>query len=421
MLSPAPIHVIGMHPGSLHLPEGTERIAATADVLVGGKRLLAAHALACSPDEPSCPSIQVPISGPLGMVIKKIQLEYAAGRKVVVLADGDPLYFGFAKRLIKEFGADNVQVHPSLTCVQLAAARLNLTWRRMAVVSLHGREDHAPLFAAMMRTDTVAVFTDQKNDPPAIAKALLDKGAADHDMTVLEDLGTPQERIRAMRPEEAWDLELSPLNLVLIQRRYPPEHPPRLDLPDHLFLTEAELITKRPVRAAGLACLGIEPEDTVWDLGSGSGAVAIEAAGLARYGRVVAVERNRRRAAAIRENVRRTGAWLVDVVRGEMPGCLEALPAPDRIFLGGGLGGPSNQGNRLMETACERLRPRGRLVIHCILLDTLHTAKQHIQDLGWHFGMTQIQASTADHLAGDLRFKAENPVFILWAEKPDLR
>ena len=120
----------------------------------------------------------------------------------------------------------------------------------------------------------------------------------------------------------------------------------------------------------------------------------------------------------IRENIRRTGAWLVDTVLGTMPDILTDLPEPDRIFIGGGLGGDSNQDTTLLKVACDRLKPRGRMVVHCILLDSLHTAKDQFKSMGWHFGVTQLQASATDSLAGDLRFKAQNPVFVLWAEKP---
>jgi precorrin-6Y C5,15-methyltransferase (decarboxylating) len=97
-----------------------------------------------------------------------------------------------------------------------------------------------------------------------------------------------------------------------------------------------------------------------------------------------------------------------------MPDCLVELPDPDRVFIGGGLG----QDNAVLEEACRRLKSGGRLVIHCILLDTLFRAKGHLESLGWNFGVTQLSASTTDRLAGDMRFRAQNPVFILWAEKP---
>jgi precorrin-6Y C5,15-methyltransferase (decarboxylating) len=133
---------------------------------------------------------------------------------------------------------------------------------------------------------------------------------------------------------------------------------------------------------------------------------------------VYAVERDKTRAAMIRENQRRTGAWMVEVVHGTMPDCLAPLPDPDRIFIGGGLGGESNQGAGLLQTACDRLKSGGRMVLHCILLDTLLEARASMEKQGWQFGVTQLQANASDRLAGDLRFKAQNPVFILWAKKP---
>lgn len=409
-----PVRIIGLPPGSL-VPSGSAAEAlAGADLVVGGKRLLAA-----------CPDGLIPahahrlaITGPLKPVIETIRKGARKGRRVVVLADGDPLFYGIGKRLGEELGRENLRIEPSLSTVQLAAARLALPWQDMDFVSLHGRDDYAPLYAALVRADLIAVFTDAVNTPAEVARALQERGADCFTMTVLENLGAPDERIRPLALWETWGMEFSPLNLVVLERQYPPEIPLSLGIPDHFYLHQKNLITKLPVRAAGLAHLGVAPDSTVWDLGAGCGSVAIEASHLARRGRVFAVERNKTRAAMIRENIRRTGAWLVDVVLGDMPGALDGLPEPDRIFIGGGLGGESNQDSALLDTACRKLRPRGRIVVHCILLDSLHTAKAHFQARGWHFGVTQLQASATDSLAGDLRFKAQNPVFVLWAEKP---
>ena len=212
-------------------------------------------------------------------------------------------------------------------------------------------------------------------------------------MTVLEDLGTPNEQIRPLALHETWGMDFSPLNLVILERLYPPEIELTLGIPDHFYLHQRNLITKLPVRATGLAYLNIEPSSTIWDLGAGSGSVSIEASHLARRGRVFAVERNKTRTAMIRENIRRTGAWLVDTVLGDLPDCLDDLPDPDRIFIGGGLGGPANENSTLLVKACDRLKPRGRIVVHSILLDTLHAAKDYFQSQGWPFGVTQLQVS----------------------------
>ncbi|WP_207264129.1 precorrin-6y C5,15-methyltransferase (decarboxylating) subunit CbiE [Desulfovibrio sp. Huiquan2017] len=409
-----PVRIIGLPPGSL-VPSGSASAAlAGADLVVGGKRLLSA-----------CPNELIPahahrlaITGPLKPIIETVRKTANKGRKVVVLADGDPLFYGIGKRLGEELGRENLIIEPSLSTVQLAAAKLALPWQDMDFVSLHGRDDYAPLYAALVRADLIAVFTDAVNTPAEVARALQERGADCFTMTVLENLGAPDELIRPLTLWETWGMEFAPLNMVILERQYPPEIPLSLGIPDHFYLHQKNLITKLPVRAAGLAHLGVAPDSTVWDLGAGCGSVAIEASHLARRGRVFAVERNKTRAAMIRENIRRTGAWLVDVILGDMPEALKDLPEPDRIFIGGGLGGESNQDTALLDTACRKLRPRGRIVVHCILLDSLHTAKDHFQAQGWHFGVTQLQASATDSLAGDLRFKAQNPVFVLWAEKP---
>jgi precorrin-6Y C5,15-methyltransferase (decarboxylating) len=403
-----PVHVVGLRPGALTPPPGVEDILCRAQVLVAGRRLLEAAPRCCQPER------TISISGPLASILDDVHRERAAGKRVVVLADGDPLFFGLGKRLIEHLGAERVAVHPNLCTLQMAAARVGLPWNDVRVVSLHGRADFTPLFAALARFERIAVFTDPERTPVSIAEALLDRGVVDAQLIVLENLGGPGETARRMRLEEAWDASFSDLNLVLVERTAPPEIPLQLGIPDHYYFHEKGLITKLAVRATGLAVLGVMPDSVVWDLGAGCGSVAIEASHLAHEGRVFAAEREPRRAAMIRENVRRIGAWLVETVPGEMPETLVELPDPDRVFIGGGLG----RDTRVLAHACRRLKPGGRLVIHAVLLDTLMRAKEYLHTHNWNFGITQLQASTAERLGGDFILRAQNPVFIIWADKP---
>lgn len=408
-----PVIILGMLPGSLDLDTQSRTLLKEAALVAGGRRLLAA----CPAD--LCPEAErLTITSPLDSVVETIGTVAGSGKRVVVLADGDPLFFGIGNRLARELGRENVWVRPSLSTVQLAAARLGVAWEETAFISLHGRNDYTPLYSALVHSDTIAVFTDRENGPAEVAKAMLQRGADGFTMTVLEDLGTDREQVRQLGLQETWGMEFSPLNIVFLEREYPPELTLHLGIPDHYYLHQRGLITKLPIRAAGLSLLAVEGQSVVWDLGAGCGSVAIEASHLARAGNVYAVERNKTRAAMIRENQRRTGAWMVEVVHGDMPGCLADLPDPDRIFIGGGLGGESNQESDLLDVACHRLKAGGRMVLHCILLDTLLSAREHLEKAGWQFGVTQLQANSSDRLAGDLRFKAQNPVFILWAEKP---
>lgn len=408
-----PIRVLGLVPGSLQLPQGSEIELAKATLLAGGRRLLDSLPEGAAPE-----ADRLVIASPLKKVVRRIGKEAESGGHVVVLADGDPLFFGIGNMLGRFLGRENLLVTPAVSTLQMAAARLGVPWERTLPISLHGRDDLTPLFGALVRADTIAVFTDEHNDPAAVARAMLERGADGFTMTVLENLGTEQESVRRIDLEDTWGMSFDPLNIVFLEREYPPEVPLRLGIPDHFYFHQRGLITKLPVRAAGLAMLAVTPGATVWDLGSGCGSVAIEASHLVVEGHVIAVERDRTRAAMIRENQRRMGAWLVEVVNDTLPDCLDRLPDPDRVFIGGGLGGESNRDTDLLKAVAERLRPGGRIVAHCILLDTLHQAKAFFMERDWLFGVTQLQANEADRLAGDMRFKAANPVFVLWAEKP---
>jgi precorrin-6Y C5,15-methyltransferase (decarboxylating) len=194
-----------------------------------------------------------------------------------------------------------------------------------------------------------------------------------------------------------------------------PEFPARLGLPDDCFAREKNLITKGPIRAAGLARLGVCAADTVWDLGAGSGAVSMEAASFLPAGGVWAVEADETRAGLIRENRRRTGACLVKVVQGRAPACLDGLPDPDRVFIGGGL----SRDEGVLETAWSRLKPGGRLVAHLTLLGSLERIRQFVLEQNAAHEVDMIQASQGAKLAGDVHLSALNPIFILSASKPE--
>ena len=170
-------------------------------------------------------------------------------------------------------------------------------------------------------------------------------------------------------------------------------------------------MTKATARAAAIAALRLEAGHTLWDLGAGSGSVSLEAAALLPFGRVFAVERLPARAEMIFANRRNCGAWQVEIVEGESPACLADLPDPDRIFIGGGIKGS-------LPAACARLKPGGRLIINCVLQSSLQSALDHLTGLGWPVESVLLQASQGEPLGESFHFTAQNPVFILAAEKP---
>ncbi len=401
------VAVVGLGLGQPRLDDAAEEAVARADVLVGGARQLAAFA--------DHPGQRIPIAAPLSQALDAMAAARDAGLRLVVLADGDPLYFGIGRALLNRFGPDALVFYPNVTAVAAAAARLKRPWQDLAVASLHGRQDFTPLFAALSQSGAAMAYTDAANTPAIIAASVLDRAGDVFTATVLENLGLPDERVRHLSLAEAASLEFSPLNLIYLERTRPPEVPLALGLADHALLRQDAVFTKAPVRAVSLAALSPRPGHVIWDIGAGTGTVALEASLLNAGGPVLAVERDPDRHALLARNIQRTGALTVRPVLGQAPDCFGHLPDPDRVFVGGGL----SEHPGLLAAMGSRLRPGGRLVANTVLLGSLERAMAELVRLGFSTTLTQVQASLSTPLAGDVRLRAGNPVFILAAAKDD--
>lgn len=400
-----PIEVIGLGMGGSLSRSEMERIV-SADMLAGGARLLERFA--------HLPSERVILASPLSAALDRIGQARDRGERVVVLADGDPLFFGIGTTLVERFGREALHFTPGVSAVQAACARIGLAWNDLPAVSMHGRSDPGPVLAALASKGRAAVYTDNENTPASVARLLIERGLAGAAVWVLEELGAPGERVRRFSATEAAREEFSPLNLVIVEAEKTPDGPPMLGRADASYDKQEGLITKWPARACALAMLRLPRDGVLWDVGAGCGSVGIEACSLMPLGRVFAVERDPGRHTSIRENIRRSGAWQVKAVKGEAPEAFIGLDDPDRVFVGGSLGG----GTAALAEACRRLKPGGRIVANTVLLGSLNLAVGHFQGLGWVLETTQIQASHGSPLAADLHLVADNPVFIIAADKP---
>jgi len=400
-----PIEIIGLGMGGSLSRVEMERIV-SADVMAGGARLLERFA--------HLPSERIILSAPLSAALDRIEQARDRGERVVVLADGDPLFFGIGATLLERFARDALHFTPGISAVQAACARIGLAWNDLPVVSLHGRSDSGLVMGALASKGRAAVYTDNENTPVSVARLLIERGVSAATVWVLEELGAPEERVRRFSPAEAVQEEFSPLNLVIIEASAAPDGAPVLGRTDVAYEKHEGLITKWPARACALAMLRLTRDGVLWDVGAGCGSVGIEACSLMPLGQVFAVERDPQRHKSIRENICRCGAWQVKAVKGEAPEAFIGLPDPDRIFVGGSLGG----GTAALAEACRRLKPGGRIVANTVLLGSLNLAVGHFKDLGWVMATTQIQASHSSPLAADLHLVADNPVFIIAADKP---
>jgi precorrin-6Y C5,15-methyltransferase (decarboxylating) len=307
-------------------------------------------------------------------------------------------------------GADRLDVRPAPSSVAVAFARLGLAWDDALVVSGHGRDPRAAL-ATALRHPKVAILTAPAAPPAWYAERLAGSGRA---LAVAERLGEADERVVRGTPEEIARATFTEPNVLLVldparagngrARVWPPRTPPGWALPDDAFEHRAGMVTKAEVRALALARLGPGTGDLVWDVGCGSGSVAIECARLGAA--AIAIDKDPDATAIARRNAA-VHAVPLQLIEGEAPGALAALPDPDAIFVGGG----GSDLDAILDLCCARARRA--VVVTLAIVERAGPALQRLQAAGLEAEATMLQASRLRPLAGGHRLAAENPVVVL--------
>lgn len=358
---PADVTVVGVGAdGWAGLPETSRAALREAEVILGGARQLD-----LLPGE--CAGTRVPWPVPLRPAVPRLLREHA-GRRVAVLASGDPLHYGIGRALHEELapGAPRVLPHPS--SVSLACARLGWPQEDVEVVSAVGRP-LARVAALLHEGRRLLVLSSGAGTPGELAALLCERGFGPSRMRVLEQLGGERESAYEGTADAWAHPPGDPLNIVAVSCvRAGNADGPRLGtvpgLPDAAYEHDGQL-TKRYVRAATLAALAPAPGELLWDVGGGAGSVAVEWLRAHAACRAVGVERDPERAARIARNAERLGVPALRVVTGTAPGALAGLPTPDAVFIGGGLTTPG-----LLDACWEALREGGRLVANTVTLES---------------------------------------------------
>lgn len=380
-----------------------------AAVLVGGERQLAFFR--------EFSGERIVLGSGLGAVLDRVA-ELAEDRNVCILASGDPLFFGIGRLVIQKLGAAHVDVIPQPSSVQLAFARAGLSWDDAAVISLHGR----PIEGCVVRIAghaKVAILTDEERSPARIAARMLAYGEAAWRAWVCEHLGGPEERVRAFALDElAAATDIAALNVLVLARTEAGwRRPPRIPfLPEEAFAKRTPkkgLITKREVRLLSLAALALRHDSVVWDVGAGSGSVAIEAARIATEGHVFAIEIDPEGVAICEDNARTHGTDNVQVIAGRAPEALAGLPRPDAVFVGGSKGSMT----AIVDAALDALAVGGRLVVNAITLENAGEVYQAMRARALVPEVTLLQVSRSEPLAHYQRFEALNPIQIFAVTK----
>lgn len=372
------------------------RVIEQAEMLIGGDRHLEFFA--------SHPAEKFPIRDNLKHVVARIQSE---ARRVVVLASGDPLFYGIAGYLSNKVGRDRLEVIPNISSMQLAFARLKEPWQDATLVSCHAKPVEE-IIDIVRDAKKIGMFTDDENTPGRIAKELLEAGVGAFQAYVCENLGGADERIIEADLTELPGMTFAPLNVLILIKKTEVGTFQRKDwtlgIPEEAFYQRQPLkglITKTEVRVISLAKMRIRPGNVVWDIGAGSGSVSIETALLGA--RVWAIEKNKEDCDIIHKNIEKFGTRDVTVINGLAPAALANLPEPEAIFIGGS-GGDMPE---LIRCCQARLKPGGRLVINVATIE-------HLVNLG---DITLVQVSRSRPILDLARFEAQNPVFVISWEK----
>jgi precorrin-6Y C5,15-methyltransferase (decarboxylating) len=370
-------------------------LVAGADIVFGGERHLKLAAPLINGEAKRWPS---PFSGAVGEVLA------LRGRQVCVLASGDPFFYGVGSLLANHVAPEETVVVPAPSAFSLAAARLGWALPDIALVSLHGRalDRIRPHLHPGARA---LALTSDRDGPKALARLLDEIGFGASRLTVLEALGGARERVRSATAAQFDFGDVAELNIVAVEVEALPgarvlAYTP--GLADDLFEHDGQ-ITKREIRAVTLAALAPLRGEVLWDIGAGSGSVAIEWMLAHPSMRAITIEERADRADRIRRNGAAFGVPELEVVEGRAPEVLAGLETPDAVFVGGGA-----SGNGVLDAAIAALRPGGRLVVNAVTLETEAELIARQASLGGT--LTRIAVSRADSVGEKTAWRPALPV-----------
>ncbi len=389
------LNVIGIGADGVHgLSPAARALVETAEVLVGGERHLA----------------MMPVGGaerliwelPLDRSLDAIKAR--RGKRVTVLATGDPMCFGIGATLARHFSAGEIAVIPTLSAFTLACARLNWPFEAVETLTLHGRPlEHLNLL--LYPGARLLLLAENGATPARVAELLRARGFGPSPMIVLEELGGAKES-RVEGTAESWDApRCKDLNTIAVACRAGPKaviHSRVPGLADQAFEHDGQ-ITRREARAVTLSALAPLPGALLWDVGAGCGSVAIEWLRAALRARAVAIERKPERAAIMARNAAALGVPHLEIIAGEAPFVLEGLNTPDAVFIGGGLTAPG-----LFEACWNALGTGGRLVANAVTVEGETLLSRHGKALGGT--LTRIAVSRLEPLGAFSAFRPSMPV-----------
>lgn len=345
---------------------------------------------------------------------------------VVILTSGDPLFFGLGRLLLANFSPQKIEFYPHISSIQLAFSKIKIPWQDASLTSVHGRETDQLIKLFKQGKDKIGLLTDNNNNPTAIARLYLALDLPiEYTFYICENLGSADENIQQFTSEKIIELsnlepeDFAVLNVLVLIRQTQKEKLyfnslPILGLPDRSFLSFSDrpsLITKKEIRITIIGELSLQPNQTVWDIGAGTGSVSIEIARLCPTSKVFAIEKTSMGSSLIAKNSKRFQVNNLTNINGKAPEALDKLPQPDRIFIGG------SGGNLLdiLNVCQQQLLPTGIMVMAFATIEHYYQAVNYITNNSWQYRLLQLQISRSTPIAHLTRFTPLNPVTIITA------
>lgn len=398
------INIVGIGLSPDDLTPNAKKIIQAADVLVGGRRHLSYF--------PNHAAQRIVLDRNVEQTLRDIKRKYS-GKCIVILASGDPNFFGVAPLACKVFGKKNVCILPNITVFQAACARIGENWEDAVFVSLHGRS-RAQLHQIPPESSFIIIYCDGINSPARVAQHLIqcNKELKKCQTWVFENLGQANERISSEKLERLQHQSYAPLSIMIIKKEAEDKDCRQvmpLGIPESAFCFGGSMITKRDARLLAVSRLGCDCSRVVWDIGAGSGSISIEAACLYPGIDIYAVEKNPRRFSQLKKNINTFKTAGVHPILGCAPAILKTLPDPQGVFIGG-------SGGKLAEILREtqkRLAQNGNLVVNCVTVDTLTQVVQFLKQRQWNYSVTLVQMAYLNPHERPEILRPENPLFIV--------
>ena len=342
---------------------------------------------------------------------------------IVILVSGDPLFFGLGRLLLEQFDIEELEFYPHLSSIQLGFSRVKIPWHDAIIISGHGRHLDELISSLRQGQEKIAILTDSKNNPQAIAELFLSlKIPINYDIWVCENLENIDEKVNCFTPQILASLtnyQFSALNIVILLRKKDLnlsqkelENLPIFGVEDNYFLSFKDrpgLMTKKEVRMIILGELGLKSQQIIWDIGAGTGSVSIEIARLCPNSQIYAIEKTAMGINLINKNSKRFKVNNITSIQAQAPNKLQTLPNPNRIFLGGSGGNLID----ILDICQDKLAKNGIIIIALATIENLGISLNWIKKNSWNYQLLNINISGSLSVGNLTRLAPLTPIFLV--------